>query len=83
MSIQLADGSWGVVDEYGWIDEESPDGSLPDRIYERLRHPLQVVGGRRDREGGERVVEVLGPGPDGSANDNWNEPANAADDGQD
>lgn len=34
-------------------------------------------------KGGERVVEVLGPGPDGSANDNWNEPANAADDGQD
>ncbi|PFX04273.1 hypothetical protein CJ469_02151 [Nocardia farcinica] len=23
VSIQLADGSWGVVDEYGWIDEES------------------------------------------------------------
>ncbi len=29
------------------------------------------------------MADLHEPGPDGSANDNWNEAANAADDGQD
>ncbi|WP_280193671.1 hypothetical protein [Nocardia farcinica] len=48
-SIQLADGTWGVVDEDGWIEIESHHASLPDRFQERLRRRLRAVDDPHER----------------------------------